>query len=110
MRRAPIAVAALLAALTGCANLVAEREGPRSRTEPQLVDLRYEFAGPDVPLRQAELRLVLIKVDVLQDRTTTSKAIIHDVTPYSALREAYEVPLGAACAPASVLANAADLL
>jgi len=112
MRGASIAVAALLgvAPLAGCANLVAEREEPRSRTEPRLIDVRYEFSGADVPLTEPELQLKLVKVDVLQDRTVASTARIDDVTPYSALREAYEVPVGAACAPISVLANAADLL
>jgi len=112
MRGASIAVAALLglATLAGCANLVAEREEPRSRTEPRLVDLRYEFTGSSVPLQRAELELALVKVDVLQDRTVTSKARIRDETPYSTLREAYEVPVGIACAPLATAANAADLL
>jgi hypothetical protein len=112
MRRAPIAVAALLAVapFSGCANLVAEREEPRSRTEPRLIDLRYEFAGPEVPLRQAQVALTLVKVDALQDRTIKQKALIRDVTPYSSLRELYEVPVGAACSPIAALANAADLL
>ena len=106
------ASALLLTALVGaaCANHVRTVQHDEDRERIVAVEARYELDTRVDVLRSPRVELAFSREETLESRVETTITTVDEVTPYSAVHELYEVPLGLVSVPLQLLGQLADVL
>ena len=94
----------------GCANHVRTVEHVDERERAKVIDVQHSFDTPEDLVRSPRLHVEVSVEEVLEARIERTVVTVEESTPYSPLRELYEVPLGAVSLPFALLIQVGDVL
>ncbi|MFQ5513133.1 MAG: hypothetical protein ACE5FG_01750 [Myxococcota bacterium] len=105
-QRLPWLLPALLGVMAaGCVNHIREVEFEAREREAEVKERRYEAGALPELLETARLELPLSQRERIETRIEITLTKVEEVTPYSAPRELYEIPLGLVSIPLSLATN-----